>query len=386
MSRKKQRLELEPFTENPFDVKSLPNEVWCICFSYLDKKSLRNSTATCTHWFELIRNNSKFSGQICLPNDHLLELKRKIDDSQWIWTRWPVLQTLEFGKCFLNEKFRDFYESERYTPAHGKKMLQKAAKYLSQTVNFKDCPGLDKIVCWVTWHSTGIFPHLPNLPLNFGLIHALTINPKNEIESVGIEHVSHLELAIEDSRFSRTKSHDETFRRDIAESIKMIGENGRNLKRLTISFPQVRWMFCPEISRLLGDAFSDMFKGLKNFKSLQIVVLNIRFVDIEYYLKKFPDTFSSYSGAMITHLNVRDMTCVGTTLSEINRRFPNLKQFCGYKSWKDINTSLEDLPKLVDDIFPDITKVEITFWTLPNKYKLSKIPFHKCVMKPWSHH
>ena len=91
MPRKKQKLELESFAENPFDVKSLPNEVWCICFSYLDKKSLQNSTATCTHWFELIRNNSKFSGQICLPNDGLKELKRKIDDAQWIWTRWPVL-------------------------------------------------------------------------------------------------------------------------------------------------------------------------------------------------------------------------------------------------------------------------------------------------------
>ena len=384
MPRKKQRLELESFTENPFDVKSLPNEVWCFIFSYLDKKSLRNSTATCTHWFELIRNNSKFSGQICLPNDNLLELKRKIDEAQWIWTRWPVLQTLEFGKWFLNEKFRYFYGDERYTPAHGTKMLQKAAKYLSQTVSFKDCPGLDQIVCWVTWHLARIFPHLLYLPRNFGLVNALTINPKNEIELVGIEHVSHLELAIEDSRFSRMNSHDEKFLRDIAQSIKMIGENGRNLKRLTISFPQVRWGMYSALSRLLGDAFSDMFKGLKNFKSLQIVVLNLRFVDIEYYFKKFPDTFSSYSGAMVTHLDVRDMTCRGITLSEINRRFPNLEHFCSDNAKKDINTSPEDLTKLVEDIFPDRTKVEIEFWTLRNRYKLSKEPFHKCVVKPCS--
>jgi hypothetical protein len=273
MSSKKQRLELESCTEIQFDVKILPNEVWCILFSFMDKKSLRNSTATCTHWFELIRNNSKFSGHICLPNDHLLELKRKINDSQWIWTRWPVLQTLEFGKCFLNEKFRDFYESERYKPAHGKIMLKKAANYLSQSISFKDSPRLDKIICFVTWHLTGIFPHLPNLPRSFGLIQALTINPRNEIESVGIEHVSHLELAIEDSRFSRRNRHDETFSRDITQSMKMIGENGRNLKRLTISFPQVRWMMYSELFRLLGDAFSDMFKGLENFKSLQIVEL-----------------------------------------------------------------------------------------------------------------
>jgi len=385
MLRKKQRLELESGTENPFDVKILPNEVWCIIFSYLDKKSLQNSTATCTHWFGLIRNNSKFSGQICLPNDGLKELKRKIDDSQWIWTRWPVLQTLEFGKCFLGEKFRDFYLSERYTPAHGTKMLQKAANYLSQSINFIDSPRLDKIICFVQWHLTGIFPDLPNLPPSFGLIHALTINPKNEIESVGIEHVSHLELNVQDKKFSRINRHDATFRGDIAQSIRRIGKKGRNLKRLTISFPQIRWRMDSELSKLLGDEFSDMFKGLKNFNSLQIVVLNLAFVEIEYYFLKFPDTFSSYSGAMVTHLNVRDLTCGVMILSEINRRFPNLKHFSVTNAKKDINTSSEDLPKLVEDIFPDKTNVEIKFWTLANKRNLlSKLPFHKCVMKPWS--
>ena len=236
---------------------------------------------------------------------------------------------------------------------------------------------------------TGIFPHLPNLPQNFGLIHALTLNPKNEIESVGIEHVSHLELAIEDSRFSILNRHDETFSRDIAQSMKMIGENGRSLKHLTISFPQVCWMMYSELSRLLGDAFSDMFKGLKNFKSLRIVELNLA---IMYYFEKFPDTFSNYSGAMVTRLNVYDSTWNwdGTTLLEINRRFPNLTHFCCYnpsiQSDKEgINISPEDLPKLVEDIFPDITEVEIHFSTFSNNrfdyFEVSKIPFHKCVMK-----
>ena len=132
--------------ENQSDVKSLPNEVWCILFSYLDKKSLRNATATCNHWFELIRNNSKFSGQICLPNDGLLELKRKINYSQWIWTRWPVLQTLEFRKRFVGEKFKEIYfENERFTPAHGTN--EEVVKYLSQSISFRDSHRLDKIVC-----------------------------------------------------------------------------------------------------------------------------------------------------------------------------------------------------------------------------------------------
>ena len=262
-------------------------------------------------------------------------------------------------------------------------MLKKAANYLSQS-NSLDSPSLDKVICFVTWHLSGIFPHLPNLPRNFGLVKALTINPINEIESVGIEHVSHLELAIQDKRFSRINRHDEIFRGDIAQSIKRVRKNGRNLKHLTISFPQIRWLMDSELLRLLGDEFSDMFKGLKNFNSLQIVVLNLEFVEIECYFLKFSDTFSSYSGAMVTHLNVRYMTCGLSTLSEVNRRFPNLEHFCAYTAKEDINTSREDLPELVDDIFPDKTKVEIKFWTSTNRYKLSKIPFHKCVVKPWS--
>ena len=371
MLSKKPRLELESCTEIQFDVKSLPNEVWCILFSFLDKKSLRNSTATCTHWFELIRNNSKFSGHICLPNDHLRTLKRKIDDSRWIWTRWPVLETLEFGKCFMGEKFRDFYKDEKYTPAKGKIMLKKAGNYLSQSISFKDSPRLDKIICFVTWHLTGIFPHLPKLPQSFGLVHALTINPKNVIESVGIEHVSHLELAIEDCGIIRMNRsiHTLILREDILQSMKMIGENGRNLKHLTISFLKVPTLMGSEIRRCLGDAFSDMFKGLKNFKSLQIVELNLPSMK---YFEKYLDTFSNYSGAMVTRLNVMDRTwnCDGATLLEINRRFPNLTYLCCHAA--SISAS-EDLPKLVEDIFPDTTKVE-DFFKSHNFFIMEKLP------------
>ena len=113
---------------------------------------------------------------------------------------------------------------------------------------------------------------------------------------------------------------------------------------------------------------------------------------IMYYLEKYPDTFSNYSGAMITHLNVTGMNlnCSGATLLEINRRFPNLTHFCCYNASiqsdkEGINIRPEDLPKLVEDIFPDITKVEIHLSTFSNNrfhnFEVSKIPFHKCVME-----
>ena len=205
---------------------------------------------------------------------------------------------------------------------------------------------------------------MPKLPQSFGLVHALTINPKNVIESVGIEHVSHLELAIEDCGIIRMNRsiHTLILREDILQSMKMIGENGRNLKHLTISFLKVPTLMGSEIRRCLGDAFSDMFKGLKNFKSLQIVELNLPSMK---YFEKYLDTFSNYSGAMVTRLNVMDRTwnCDGATLLEINRRFPNLTYLCCHAA--SISAS-EDLPKLVEDIFPDTTKVEIHFSTFLN--------------------
>ena len=384
MLRKKD--EMTSCVASQFGVKSLPNEVLCILFSYLDKKSLRNSTATCKHWFELIRNDSNLSGQVCLPNDGLLELKRKINDSQWIWTRWPVLQTIEFRKLFVGEKFKKIYfEDVRFTPALGTN--KEIVKYLSQSNIFRDSLRLDKIVCCVAWHLTGIFTHLPNLPQNFGLIYGLTINPKNEIEFVGIEHVSNLEFSLEDSRFS--EDIDESFFREIVQAIKLVGDNGRNLKYLTISFPMFPLWINVELSRLLGNAFIDMFKALKKFKSLQIVELNSAFLSL--------DSFSNVFGEMVNHLVVKDMPFNTDTLSEISQRFPNLTYFCvgnafmkSEKIHEDIHQSLEELPKLVEKTFHANTKVEIqlhlTTWTYDCidtvvEYELFKIPFNKCVMK-----
>ena len=126
-------------------------------------------------------HDSNLSSPVCLPNDGLLELKRKINDSQWIWTRWPVLQTIEFRKLFVGEKFKKIYfEDVRFTPALGTN--KEIVKYLSQSNSFRDSLRLDKIVCCVAWHLTGIFTHLPNLPQNFGLIYGLTINPRNKMK------------------------------------------------------------------------------------------------------------------------------------------------------------------------------------------------------------
>ena len=60
------------------------------------------------------------------------------------------------------------------------------------------------------------------------------------------------------------------------------------------------------------------------------------------------------------------------------------------KIHEDIHQSLEELPKLVEKIFHANTRVEIqlhlTTWTYDRidtiaEYEVSKVPFHKCVIK-----
>jgi len=154
MARKKLKLQLHYSRPNPLNVKILPNEVWCIIFSYSDQKSVQNATEICKHWFELIQNDPNLSGHIILANDGLLEFTKKINTMQWIWTRWPVVKTLEFRKRFIGEKFKECLESveciEMFKPAF--RTNNEITKYLSKSTRFGECPTLKKL--FVGFHGT----------------------------------------------------------------------------------------------------------------------------------------------------------------------------------------------------------------------------------------
>ena len=397
MPRKKQKLQLDSSTQNTFNVKILPNEVWCIIFSYLHQKAVQNATESCKHWFELIRNDPNLSGHIILANDGLLEFTRKINTMQWIWTRWPVVKTLEFRKRFIGEKFKGCLESveciEMFKPAFDTN--NEITKYLSMSTSFGKGPTLKKILCWVSWHLTGLtglFTQLPNLPRNFGSIHALAINPWIEIESVSIEHVSGLELSIDDSRFSETGQY--TFNREILQAMKLIGEDGRNLKDLTISFPFSPCWIELEFSRLLQDAFSDMFRDLKKFNSLQIVRLSLRFLfmDSTHHI----DICFHDSREVVTHLIVKSMCFESSdVLSGISHLFPKLQHIyiedatVGQIENEENLAWDEDRSPIfwssrVEETFQDSAKVEIYLkpWNMVHScFHLLKLPFQKSVLK-----
>ena len=74
---------------------NLPNEIWCMIFSYLPMESKKNATVTCKLWFKLIREDQKLSGYI-LISWHNME--KALDKFQWNWNNWPALKTLELNK------------------------------------------------------------------------------------------------------------------------------------------------------------------------------------------------------------------------------------------------------------------------------------------------
>ena len=262
MSNKSQKLELQCYAKTfiSMDINILPSEVLFIIFSYLDKKSIPSVSETCKLWFGLIRSNSKISSHICLVKDGLSTFKTKLEKSEWIWERWPVLKTLEFGRSHM---VRDHVADEPHSA--------KEAMNIVKSINFKQCKTLEKVVFSVNFdprmqYSTRIF--MSNYCM-FATIQEITFNPHVEIsttmfhsefvqeegESFEIEHVSNLHLSLAmDVNANRT-----------CEGLQMIGKKAKYLKELTVSLERTK-SICEtkEGLDLLVNAFHSMFVGLND--------------------------------------------------------------------------------------------------------------------------
>ena len=84
---------------------SLPNEIWCMIFSYLPLAPKKNATATCKLWSRLIREDSKLSGHILIS---WYNMKTALETLQWNWSNWPALETFELNKL-------EFIEDSRFS-------------------------------------------------------------------------------------------------------------------------------------------------------------------------------------------------------------------------------------------------------------------------------
>ena len=232
MLSKRQRLDHEGSRKNSInmDMKILPNEVLCIIFSCLDEKSIRSASKACKLWFELIRSDLKLSSHVCLVNGGLHEFKLKLENSEWIWKRWPVLKSLEFGSF----------------PHFDEVVTMKKLK----SINFKHCETLERIEFNVSFHLLEYWENYHT----FVTMKKLTFNPQVEMNSFGLEHASSVDLS-----FPSERNKDK-----ICKGLELIGEKAKCLENLSIfiggsySGENMRG----EIDFLIKNGFSSMFKGL----------------------------------------------------------------------------------------------------------------------------
>ena len=185
MPRKKPKLN-HPVTQNYVGI--LPREILCIIFSFLEEKYLHSASETCKLWFELIRNDSNLSSHIFLKCDGLKELQTKIEKSEWIWNRWPVLKVLENGPLSMN--------------LDEPKSIKEAVD-LVKSINFKDCSTLEKVTFRVNIDLQNFFPDF-NSELKIATVEQLTFNPKSDIEWFGSEQISVLHITVDSSEYSRS--------------------------------------------------------------------------------------------------------------------------------------------------------------------------------------
>ena len=341
----KLKLDFEKPVENNLH---LPREVLCIIFSHLDKKSVFNSTSTCKLWFELIRSDPSLSGHICLKDISAVELCQKMKDSEWIWTRWPVLKTLELRCDQENKIVPAMVEEHYYNPrlnilyifdlattstSYNPGLFNPAniVKHSLEIVDHKDCPNLEKIVHSSYCDLPVIFPQFRGLfdeTNSSGVIEELAVWQNNGTKSIKINNVSSLKICLPN-----------------------------------------RWIDDPSIQVVeRKNAFSPLFKEIGN--SLQSLKLSVEKFEV------FDNMF--FDCEMVTELSV----FLSTTEQLKNHnwaKFKNLRKFwiqaLVHEDNEDKNWIANDLPIIVKEKIPGITSVSVTqpthvfLYNIPSSYE-----------------
>ena len=339
---KKTKRDFKSAATNSISIGNLPREILCIIFSYLDKKSVQNSTATCNLWFELIRGNSNLSSHV-----KLYEFDERIQDLKLTGARWPVLKTVQLCGYVAEE-----------IPIRSMKLE-----------NTKECPTLEKIIISAPYCLTTKFPQFPRLLS--GTITELTFNLKNDLRSIQVEHVTSLRLVLDLEAIQDSK---------LANGLKLIGNTANNLKELYIRLFNsdgicFYWSECnptqeeQETKESFQKSFCQMIKPLaKSLQRLQIKVQNLYYIDTLFpHLKE------------LTDLNVLDtgfkpfQRFIACNLEKFSQQFKNLRKFhidVSLSELKEYKLSRSQfdwikvrLPQVIEEMFQDFTDVKIQFNT-----------------------
>ena len=352
---KKIKVLTEDCSTKAISIEIIPKEVLCIIFSYLGRKYVKNVTATCKHWFEIIRGDSKRSSHVCLSCMSLHELDTRITNLDFTLSRWPVLKTIEF---------RGYYYS--YLSV-GISVLNKILKFSRRIANSEDCPSLEKIIVTDSYCLGRVFPQLPN----FGTIEELTFSPTAEMNrQIQIEHITNLDLVF-------YLEGDEG--KKVSDGLKLIGESACNLEEITITFKS-----CFEEQHMIESFKVEFCQMLKQMTLLKRIPINVPSL---YYVETlFPD-LEELTDLFVVSTKFDELKSYD--LAKIGLKFKSLRQIhiqvrlvraltAEEEHWKRIK-----LPSIIGKIFQDITEVKIVFYrptdlngNIETFFTVTKMPYH----------
>ena len=367
MPRKKQRLELEGppikkikvltddcFT-NAISIEIIPKEVLCIIFSHLDRQSVKNVTATCKLWLEIIRGDSRRSSHVCLSSRHvsLQSFEEIIADLDFPLVRWPVLKTI---------KFRGYYPYLL--------MVEIILQYSKRLVDSGECNTLEKIIVSVSYSLDAVFSQFPC----FGTIEEFTFSPRAELKSFQVEHITSLELELYPEEYEEIED-----RRKISNGFKLIGETACNLKEITITIKS-----CSGQQDSKDSFKKDLCQMIKQLPLLQSIPINVPSL---WYMETFIPDFDKPTDLFVLHTKFEELKSYD--LTKIVMKFKKLRLVyiqvrlmralsIEEEQWKKIQ-----LPAILDQMFQDITEVKIVFYRSIDRrgnvetcFKVTKIPQH----------
>ena len=269
----------------------LPQEVWCIIFSYLPKESRKNATITCKLWFEIIRGDSRLSGNVSIP-------WIKLQSSRFDWDNWPCLKTLAITNISLPSP--------------------KLALMVMKDIDFKKCPSLEKVTFGVNFDMAELYTVMKTtatktnaattgenmntetenistskkLMKNIATVLALVFNPKFDIDWFKLEHIDKLEIHMRSQRSNNIERN--------LKIMDMIGKAAINLRSLIVGCES---FYYPEFFET----------GFKNFFTSSLKV---------FTLKNDCFAYSQHHQGIYVHGDY--VNRVNTFFKSLNENCPNL--------------------------------------------------------------